>query len=196
MDNSCAMEWPKFRENKMRTFLTGPYLSLMNAFTHHSDARVEEICNSGFYVPDSPHLFKEYCTLRLDGGRQSGKSIAVTNFAANWLYDGGTVIVLSNTSSYAKISADHIKKEFSRYSSDDIRFRLFTDSVRSFVGNRGSKFRGLTLSRILYIIDEPVKSPDMDKIYDIHIETVQYCYNSKCCIGGITRPQFFVIGMQ
>ena len=94
----------------MRTFLTGPYLSLMNAFTHHSDVRVEEICNSGFYVPDSPHLFKEYCTLRLDGGRQSGKSTAVTNFAANWLYDGGTVIVLSNTSAYAKISAGRISR--------------------------------------------------------------------------------------
>lgn len=195
MDNSCATEWPKLRENKMRTFLTGSYLSLMNAFTHHSDARVEEICNSGFHVPYSLHLFKEYCTLRIDGGRQSGKSIAVTNFAANWLYDGGTVIVLSNTSAYAKISANNIKKEFSRYSNDDIRFRLFTDSVRSFIGNKGSKFRGLSLSRILYIIDEPVKSPDMDKIYSVHID-VHYCCNSKCCIGGITRPQFFVIGMQ
>lgn len=195
MDNSCATEWPKFRDNKMRTFLTGPYLSLMNAFTHHSDARVEEICKND-YIPPFEDLLKQYCTLRLDGGRQSGKSTAVTNFAANWLYDGGTVIVLSNTSAYAKISAGHIKKEFSRYSGDDIRFRLFTDSVRSFIGNKGSKFRGLSLSRILYIIDEPVKSPDMDKIYDIHIETVHHCCNSNCCIGGITRPQFFVIGMQ
>ena len=105
----------------------------MNAFTHHSDARVEEICKNE-YIPPFEDL------------------LAVTNFAANWLYDGGTVIVLSNTSAYAKISANNIKKEFSRYSNDDIRFRLFTDSVRSFIGNKGSKFRGLSLSRILYII--------------------------------------------
>ncbi|ULF50415.1 hypothetical protein CPTSV76_162 [Enterobacteria phage SV76] len=64
------------------------------------------------------------------------------------------------------------------------------------IGNKGSKFRGLSLSRILYIIDEPVKSPDMDKIYSVHIDTVHCCCNIKCCIGGITRPQFFVIGMQ
>ncbi|AIA80028.1 hypothetical protein JS09_061 [Escherichia phage vB_EcoM_JS09] len=179
----------------MRTFLTGPYLSLMNAFTHHSDARVEEICKNG-YAPPFEDVLKQYCTLRLDGGRQSGKSTAVTNFAVNWLYDGGTVIVLSNTSAYSKISAGNIEKEFSRYSSDDIRFRLFTDSVRSFIGNEGSKFRGLTLSRILYIIDEPIKAPDMDKIYNIHIKTVQHCCKSKYCIGGIARPQFFVIGMQ
>ncbi|WPK28792.1 hypothetical protein [Escherichia phage vB_EcoM_EP32a] len=56
----------------MRTFLTGPYLSLMNAFTHHSDARVEEICKNG-YVPPFEEVLKQYCTLRLDGGRQSGK---------------------------------------------------------------------------------------------------------------------------
>ncbi|AYD82722.1 hypothetical protein [Escherichia phage T2] len=48
----------------------------------------------------------------------------------------------------------------------------------------------------MYIIDEPVKSPDMDKIYSVHIDTVHCCCNIKCCIGGITRPQFFVIGMQ
>lgn len=83
----------------------------MNAFTHHSDARVEEICKND-YIPPFEDLLKQYCTLRLDGGRQSGKSTAVTNFAANWLYDGGTVIVLSNTSAYAKISASHIKKNF------------------------------------------------------------------------------------
>ncbi|AKE46138.1 hypothetical protein ACWBB6_000744 [Escherichia coli] len=180
----------------MRTFLTGPYLSLMNAFTHHSDARVEEICKND-YLPPMEDVLKQYCTLRIDGGRQSGKSIAVTNFAANWLYDGGTVIVLSNTSAYAKISANNIKKEFSRYSNDDIRFRLFTDSVRSFIGNEGHKFRGLSLSRILYIIDEPIKAPDMDKIYNIHIKTVQHCcrsYNAET--GETVRPQFFVIGMQ
>lgn len=89
-----------------------------------------------------------------------------------------------------------LKKEFSRYSSDDIRFRLFTDSVRSFIGNEGSKFRGLALSRILYIIDEPIKAPDMDKIYNVHIKSVQHCCKSKYCIAGIARPQFFVIGMQ
>ncbi|WPK18059.1 hypothetical protein [Escherichia phage BYEP02] len=59
----------------MRTFLTGPYLSLMNAFTHHSDARVEEICKND-YIPPFEDLLKQYCTLRLDGGRQSGKSTA------------------------------------------------------------------------------------------------------------------------
>ncbi|AEO97072.1 endoribonuclease [Salmonella phage vB_SenM-AKM_NP4] len=180
----------------MRTFLTAPYLSLMNAFTHHSDARVDEICKNG-WVPPLETLLKEYCTLRLDGGRQSGKSIAVTNFAANWLYDSGTVIVLSNKSAYAELSANHIKKEFSRYSNDDIRFRLFTDSVRSFIGNKGYKFRGLSLSRILYIIDEPVKAPDMDKLYDVHMETMQYCCRVDCYKNNQTaRPQFFVIGMQ
>lgn len=180
----------------MRTFLTGPYLSLMNAFTHHSDARVEEICKNG-YVPPFEDVLKQYCTLRLDGGRQSGKSIAVTNFAANWLYDGGTVIVLSNTSAYARISADSIKNDFIRFSDEDIRFRLWHDSLRSFIGNEGHKFRGLSLSRILYIIDEPIKAPDMDKIYDIHIKTIQHCCRSHNADTGETvRPQFFVIGMQ
>ncbi|MFP9058496.1 hypothetical protein, partial [Enterococcus faecalis] len=49
-----------YRE-EMRTFLTGPYLSLMNAFTHHSDARVEEICKNE-YIPPFEDLLKQYCT--------------------------------------------------------------------------------------------------------------------------------------
>ena len=185
------------KRNNMRTFLTGPYLSLMNAFTHHSDARIEELCKTDCYIPPMEVLLKEYCTLRMDGGRQSGKSTAVTDFAYNWLYNGGTVIVLSNTSAYARVSYNSIKNDFIRFNDEDIRHRLFHDSLRSFIGNEGSKFRGLALSRVLYIIDEPIKAPDMDKIYDIHMKTVQHCCHAHCFKTGETvRPQFFVIGMQ
>lgn len=181
----------------MRTFLTGPYLSLMNAFTHHSDARIEELCKTDCYIPPMEVLLKEYCTLRMDGGRQSGKSTAVTDFAYNWLYNGGTVIVLSNTSAYARVSYNSIKNDFIRFNDEDIRHRLFHDSLRSFIGNEGSKFRGLALSRVLYIIDEPIKAPDMDKIYDAHIKVVQHCCRASCEeTNETTRPLFFVIGMQ
>lgn len=180
----------------MKTFLTGSYLSLMNAFANHSDARVEEICNN-FYVADSLTLFKELCTLKLDGGRQSGKTKAVSIFATEWLADGGTVIVLSQNSAYANVSASAIRKEYFNYHTESIKYRLYTDSVRSFVGNTACKFRGLSLSRVLYIIDEPVKTPDMDKIYDAHIKVVQHCCRASCEeTNQTTRPLFFVIGMQ
>ena len=181
----------------MKTFLTGSYLSLMNAFANHSDARVEHICNSGFYVPDSQTLFKEYCTLKLDGGRQSGKTKAVSIFATEWLADGGSIVILSNNTAYANVSATAIRKEYFNNHTESIKYRLYTDSVRSFIGNTACKFRGLSLSRVLYIIDEPVKTPDMDKIYDAHIKVVQHCCRASCEeTNQTTRPLFFVIGMQ
>ncbi|UIS66102.1 hypothetical protein [Escherichia phage PSD2001] len=193
----CQGMAQNLKRNNMRTFLTGPYLSLMNAFTHHSDARIEELCKTDCYIPPMEVLLKEYCTLRMDGGRQSGKSTAVTDFAYNWLYNGGTVIVLSNTSAYARVSYNSIKNDFIRFNDEDIRHRLFHDSLRSFIGNEGSKFRGLALSRVLYIIDEPIKAPDMDKIYDAHIKVVQHCCRASCEeTNETTRPLFFVIGMQ
>lgn len=101
------------------------------------------------------------------------------------MYDGGIVIVFFNILVYVKIFVNNIKKEFLCYFNDDICFCLFIDFVCSFIGNKGSKFRGLKFLWILYIIDEFVKFFDMDKIYSVYIDIVYYCCNSKCCIGGI-----------
>lgn len=173
----------------MNTFLTSNYLSLMNAFKHHSDIRVDQLSND--YLKYSTSLLAEYCTLRLDGGRQSGKTVATTHFAADWLMDGGTVIVLSDTSSYARVTADHIKKRAKEFGYTDTHL-LISNSVRSYVGNEAYFLRGRSLTRILYIIDEPMKI-DMKKIYEVHQKTAW-----PAMLGhGIDKPAlFYVIGMQ
>ncbi|WCZ66434.1 hypothetical protein [Yersinia phage MHG19] len=173
----------------MNTFLTSNYLSLMNAFKHHSDARVDKL--PSIYPKHSTSLLAEYCTLRLDGGRQSGKSVATTHFAADWLMDGGTVIVLSDKSSYARITADRIKKRMKEFGYSDNHL-LISNSVRSYVGNEAHFLRGRSLTRILYIIDEPMKV-DMGKIYEVHQKTV---WPSMLGQGVDKQSLFFVIGMQ
>lgn len=173
----------------MKTFLTSNYLSLMNAFKHHSDARVDQL--DAIYPKHSTSLLAEYCTLRIDGGRQSGKTSATVQFAADWLLDGGTVIVLSDKSSYARITADRIKKRVKEFAYLDNHL-LISNSIRSYVGNEAHFLRGRSLTRILYIIDEPM-NVDMHKIYEVHQKTV---WPAQLDQGIDKQSLFFVIGMQ
>lgn len=175
----------------MKTFLTSNYLSLMNAFKHHSDTRVDYL--DPVYPKKTINLLKDYCTLRLDGGRQSGKTSAVNQFAADWLLNGGTVIVLSDTSSYAKVTAKSIEKQAKQYGYENSHYFLISNSIRSFVGNEAHQLRGRSLTRILYIIDEPMKASP-DKIYEIHQKWVWPTQLS--LQETIRQPLFFILGTQ
>ena len=63
---------------KMKS-LFAPYLSLMHAFKIRADDCIE-ILKESHYTPVD--ILREYATLKIDGGRQSGKTKAVAEFAA------------------------------------------------------------------------------------------------------------------
>lgn len=175
--------------NKMK-YLTAPYLALMQAFSDHALERLDD--------PDLQYLNKislmqEYGTLRLDGGRQTGKTEAVARFAADWLAEGKSVIVIANTYSYAKETCDRIKRRHSALENIDVQNGvLIADSVRSFLDSRHDKFRGVSLKRTLIIIEEPIRVPEMFKFY-ASWKDLAPCYVSS---SETKLPLFFVMGMQ
>ena len=179
-------------ESKMK-YLTAPYLTLMHAFKNHADNRLDHP-NTTHYHPTA--LMQEYCTLRLDGGRQTGKTEAVAQFADEWLEDGGTIIVLGKTYAIANDTKDRIIREHTRKynpakSAQELKREIITSPIRQFLSDSEIKFRGQTLQRILFIIDEPMHVPEMHKFYSAYHETIRYCNRP-----GTKLPLFFVIGIQ
>lgn len=174
--------------------LFAPYLSLMHAFKARADERIEHLKESHYTGID---LLREYGTLKLDGGRQSGKTKAIAEFASDWIADGGCVWILGPFTRNAEDTAKKIRSTFNSYHGEITSNNLIVDTGRSFIGNDGHKARGRTLNRILYIIEEPMTSPDMMKYYETHFKGPFYaCVTQAHATGEEMMPLFFVIGMQ
>lgn len=175
-------------------YLTAPYLTLMHAFHAHADSCLEEQREG-----TSLHaLMQEYCTLRIDGGRQSGKTEAASQFADEWIANGGDVVVLAEKVSYANITKDkiiskHFRQLSPRYSAIELRSRIITASMRDFLSDDCNKFRGRSLSRILFIIEEPIRLPELYKFYDKWYTDIRWCHQSS---AREVLPFFFVMGIQ
>lgn len=176
--------------------LFAPYLSLMHAFKIRADERIGQLKELKYY--SNIDLLREYGTLRLDGGRQSGKTKAVAEFAADWIADGGCVWVLGHRMRNAEDTAKRIRGSFTEFYHGEIQQEsIICDTGRSFIGSGGCKARGRTLNRILYIIEEPMTSPNMVKYYEAHFDGPFYACITKATMDGKeSLPLFFVIGMQ
>lgn len=128
---------------------------------------------------------QDYCTLRIDGGRQTGKTEAVSMFAREWLNSGGQVIILSINQSYANTTRARI----------GINKDVFCWTIRGFLSDScADRYRGLSLPKPLIIIDEPCfKMPEIYKFYKAFDDHFSVC-NSKS--EGSQLPIFFVLGTQ
>ena len=185
------MERPSTLENKMK-FLTPVYLTLMHAF---ADRALERLDGPNWVHLNPISKMQEFGTLRIDGGRQTGKSTAVAEFASRWRDSGNDVIILSNNSSQSRELVDLIKRKCnSNYCIDkDHKGFIIGDTIRSFLDDdRFNKYRGLWINRVLVIIDEPMKVPEMYKFYKAY-QTLTTKY---MCQGDKPLPLFFVLGIQ
>lgn len=160
----------------------------MHAFTDHAISRLDNPENSWQY-PIA--MLQEYGTLRLDGGRQTGKTEAVSRFAADWLAEGNSVIVIANKCEYSRGTHDRIKRCWEALENiDKDNGVLMYDTVRSFLGEQ-CKYRGIPLKRTLFIIEEPIRIPEMYKFYEAW-DNLKACYHTSK--PGL--PLFFVLGIQ
>ncbi|CCI88692.1 phage protein [Yersinia phage phiR1-RT] len=176
-------------------YLTAPYLTLMNAFNIRSEAVLSK--ETGFISQYSRiNILAEYRTLRIDGGRQSGKTEAVALFASDWIQDGGHVICLADSEKYAYDTVFRIRKKCDGLLNlpKDYRNNISTQSIRAFLSDSyDNQYRGVSMKKILIIIDEPCrKMPDIFKFYNafenkLYINTVS---------SGKKLPLFIVLGMQ
>lgn len=176
--------------NKMK-FLTGPYLALMNAFVDRSKDVLRD--KTEFYNRIS--LMQEYCTLRLDGGRQSGKTEALGMFARDWIEDGGEIIVLTDTIGFAEITRSRILSKFDHsITGINPKDKIYMQSIRKFLSSTcRDRFRGHSLSKVLVIIDEPChRMPEIYKFYKAYEEYISIC----TATSGLQLPLFFVLGVQ
>ena len=176
-------------------YLTPVYLTLMHAFKDAADSCLNNEDYRKNY--DIIGLMHEYGTLRIDGGRRTGKTRAVAQFANDWLLEGSSVIILSTRYTQSVVTRDEIISEhancrsISRLDSKGIRDNVFVMTIRDFLSD-SNRFRGINLNRCLIIIDEPMKVPDMNKFYSSYIKSVRLSvmHNTD------KLPLFFVIGMQ
>lgn len=178
-------------------FLTPIYSTLMHAFVERSDEIVEMMNRQNI---SRAYQMMEYRTLRLDGGRQSGKSTACAEFASDWIKDGGDVVYIGWNSDSCGNFKSMIKTASQRYWQRsevvDLLRHKFTGvpSIRNFLSDAGhDRFRGMSMNKVLVIIDEPLdRMPNISKIYERYEETIRFCTNST----GNELPIFFVIGCQ
>lgn len=176
-------------------FLTPIYLTLMHAFAERAIERLDSDQYT-WYEPAS--RMQEFGTLRLDGGRQTGKTSALAQFAADWVSNGNDVIVMSSSSHRSREICNIIKRVYKTqphlpHLQAPVPGFVVYDTVRSFLDEDNfHKYRGLSVTRLLIIIEEPMRLPAMDKFY----EAYQVMINKFMCQGNKPLPLFFVIGMQ
>jgi hypothetical protein len=189
--NYVPRNGPTNQRNKMK-YLTPVYLTMMYAFT---DRALERLDGPDWDYISPVGKMQEFGTLRIDGGRQTGKSTAVADFASRWRDAGNDVIVLSTNSSQSRELVDLIKRKCTTNHCLNRNHQGFIigDTIRSFLSDDGfTKYRGLSITRLLIIIDEPMKVPDMSKFYNAYQDLV----NRYMCQGNKPLPLFFVIGIQ
>ena len=176
-------------------YLTPIYLTLMHAFKDAADSRLNNEDYRRIYDPVG--LMSEFGTLRIDGGRQTGKTAAVAQFASDWLLEGGSVIILSTRYTQSVNVRDEIFEThksarcINKLEESELRENVVTMSMRNFLSDKDT-FRGRSLNRCLILIEEPMKVPDINKFYSAYMETVRWSVMR----NTDKLPLFFVIGMQ
>lgn len=172
-------------------YLTPVYLTMMHAFADHALKRLD---SSKWNFNSQIICMQEFGTLRIDGGRQTGKSTALADFASSWRDSGNDVIVLSNKSSQSRQLVDLIKRKSTINNDIDRNHQGFIigDTIRSFLSDGFNKYRGIRITRALIIIDEPMKVPDMSKFYQAYQDLIQ----KYMCKPDTPLPLFFVMGIQ
>jgi hypothetical protein len=179
------------REIKMK-YLTPVYLTMMYAF---KDRALERLDGETWDYLSPISKMQEFGTLRIDGGRQTGKTSAAAEFASRWRDEGGDVIVLSTNSSQSLELVDLIKRKCTtnRCLNRNHQGFVIGDTIRSFLADDGfNKYRGLRINRALIIIEEPMKVPEMSKFYKAYQDLVE----RYMCQLNTPLPLFFVIGIQ
>lgn len=172
-------------------FLTPIYLTLMHAFADRAEQQLERLSKMNI---SRPYFNMEYRTLRLDAGRQSGKSSALLQFEADWLCSGGHVIHISWNSDSAKLAKEQCKELLKRnYMFDpqqEIKKYHTVASIRQFLSDGWTdKFRGTTMEKVLVVVDEPLdRMPAISKLYEKYETSLRFCSR--------TPPLFFIIGCQ
>lgn len=172
-----------------KPMLTPIYLTLMHAFRNHADYVLEQDKVRGL-CPIA--MMQEYCTLRLDGGRQTGKSEAVAEFCKDWMCEGNDVIIISNKLSQSLELSRRIERAYNNvHRMQKTPAKVIASTNRKFLSD--IEFRGMSLQRPLIIIDEPMKISEMYRYYKAYEDNLQICTLSS---GIKDLPLFFVIGMQ
>lgn len=192
MDYSCVKDDPITRENKMKKpMLTYSYLDLMHSFRNHADYVLEKYKDNKYL--SSIGLMQEYCTLRIDGGRQTGKTEAVAEFCKDWLSEGNDVIIISPKLASSIDTATKIKRRYDevRRIDKELGRKIIPMTIRDYLSS-SNKLRGISLNRVLIVIDEPMRIPEMHKFYS------EYSQNVNLCITDVSKklPLFFVMGIQ
>ncbi|AHY25370.1 hypothetical protein PS2_124 [Serratia phage PS2] len=177
--------------------LTHLYSALMHA---HKDRVISMEEDQKYFHHMSPAMiFQEYCTLRIDAGRQSGKSTAAIDFAHDWINDGGDVILIGYKSTYNREFVARLKNlwlyrnSFDLPEWHDVKKRIHEFAgIRSFLG-MDSRFRGIRLGRVLVLIDEPMdRLPEIRKIYEKYHQDVSPATSRT----NYQLPVFMVLGCQ
>lgn len=159
----------------------------MHAFRQHADYVLDR--DRGL---DEIAMMQEYCTLRLDAGRQTGKSEAVAEFCKDWMSEGNSVIIVSQNMAQSLEISKRIKLAYNSV----LRMQKFPAKVlattkRKFLSN--IECRGMSLQRPLIIIDEPMRIPEMYRYYESYKDNWKFC---SVASGNSDLPLFFVIGIQ
>lgn len=177
--------------------LTYLYSALMHA---HKDRVISMEENQKYFRHMTPvMIFQEYCTLRLDAGRQSGKSTAAIDFVNDWINDGGDVVLIGHKSAYNREFVDRLKNvwlyknTFDKLDWHDVKKRIHEfGGIRSFLGDN-DRFRGLYMGRVLVLIDEPLdRLPDIRKIYEKYHQEISPATSRT----NYQLPVFMVLGCQ
>ncbi|QOI66604.1 hypothetical protein [Erwinia phage FBB1] len=174
-----------------KPMLTYNYLALMHAFRNHADYVLERDKNR--YL-NSIGMMQEYCTLRIDGGRQTGKTEAVTEFCKDWLAEGNDVIILSTKLASSIDTVSKIKRRYTEFQQigKETGRKIIPMTIRDYLSG-SNKLRGIFLNRVLIVIDEPMRIPEMYKFYYEYEQSVQMC---RMYAENKELPLFFVMGIQ
>ncbi|WDS61659.1 hypothetical protein [Cronobacter phage vB_Cdu_VP8] len=179
--------------------LTHLYSALMHAHKDRVLSIEDEIEKSKFHYLTPVQMYQEYCTLRLDGGRQSGKTTASVEFAHDWILNGGHLILIGHKMQYNREFIERLHRCCEYRSSFHMPDRSEMNrqihqfaGIRTFLGDN-DRFRGLRIGRPLVLIDEPMdRLPDIRKIYEKYHESVYLSTGWK----NYCLPIFMVIGCQ
>lgn len=181
-------------------FLTPIYSTLMHAFKDHA---FEAFDSHKHYHRIA--LMQEYGTLRIDGGRQTGKTAATVQFSIDWLKEDNSICFIGFNGDSAKDFKSRMQtaiagKAMLYNDPNPVTYDRVKDkidvfpSVREFLSHRTvDRFRGRSFKRMLIIIDEPCnRMPEMYKFYDTYENSIA----PSSFTNGKNLPLFFVLGIQ
>lgn len=175
-----------------KKYLTPLYLAMMHAFADTARAAEESPYLS------LPQVIEEYRTLRLDGGRQTGKTQAIVQFCSEWIADGNSVLVVGRKLSAAKEVKERIERWYKAtsyrsidgYDPDVIKHNVDITWLRDFMNPLNNRCRGKSFpSQMLVVFDEVIDFPKYHEAAEVYCKTYRISNHMR------NDPLFFVIGM-